>query len=97
LDCTEGEVGGMSCTEKADTLFVPEGFDYLWYLQGDSKKTPVSTERFFVPAEDDINSYAVDLIYPEDNGCYFTLYANVWPRVPKVAMDYMVKPENCVN
>lgn len=97
LDCTEGEVGGMSCTEKADTLFVPEGFDYLWYLQGDAKKTPVSTERFFVPAEDDINSYAVDLIYPEDNGCYFTLYANVWPRVPKVAMDYMVKPENCVN
>ena len=97
LDCTEGEVGGMSCTEKADTLFVPEGFQYLWYTQGDNNKTPVSTERFFVPKEDDINSYAVDLIYPEDNGCYFTLYANIWPRVPKVSMNYIVKPQTCVN
>lgn len=97
LDCTEGEVGGMSCTEKADTLFVPEGFDYLWYVQGDNTKTPVSTERFFVPEENDINSYAVDLIYPEDNGCYFTLYANVWPRVPKVDIVSMHKPQDCVN
>ena len=97
LDCTEGEVGGMSCTEKADTLFVPEGFNYLWYMQGDDTKKPVSTERFFVPEEDDINSYAVDLIYPEDNGCYFTLYANVWPRVPKVDFAPIHKPQNCVN
>ncbi len=97
LDCTEGEVGGMSCTEKADTLFVPEGFDYLWYVQGDNTKTPVSTERFFVPAEDDINSYAVDLIYPEDDGCYFTLYANVWPRVPYVDFATIHKPQDCVN
>ena len=97
LDCTEGEVGGMSCTEKADTLFVPEGFNYLWYVQGDKNKTPITTERFFVPADDDINSYAVDLIYPEDNGCYFTLYANVWPRVPKVGMSYVHKPQDCVN
>lgn len=97
LDCTAGEVGGMSCTEKADTLFVPEGFDYLWYVQGDDKKEPVSTERFFVPQENDINSYAVDLIYPEKDGCYFTLYANVWPRVPKVDVAYEHKPQNCVN
>lgn len=97
LDCTEGEVGGMSCTERADTLFVPEGFDYLWYVQGDDKKTPISTERFFVPEENDINSYAVDLIYPEEDGCYFTLYANVWPRIPKVSVKTVHKPVDCVN
>ena len=97
LDCTAGEVGGMSCTEKADTLFVPEGFNYVWYVQGDDTKKPVSTERFFVPEENDINSYAVDLIYPEENGCYFTLYANVWPRVPKVQMNYAHRPKRCVN
>ena len=97
LDCTEGEIEGMSCTEKADTLFVPSGFDYLWYVQGDNNKTPVSTEQYFVVPEDDINSYSVDLIYPEDNGCYFTLNANVWPRIPKVDMDYTIKPQNCVN
>ena len=98
LDCTEGEVGGMSCTEKADTLFVPEGFDYLWYVQGDKSKTPVSRERMFVPAEDDMTSYAVDLIYPEDpNGCYFTLYATVWPRVPLMDVLFERNPENCIN
>lgn len=97
LDCTEGEIEGMSCTEKADTLFVPSGFDYLWYVQGDANKTPVSTEQFFVVPENDINSYSVDLIYPEDNGCYFTLNANVWPRIPQVEMDYVAKPQNCVN
>jgi hypothetical protein len=97
LDCTEGEVGGMSCTEKADTLYVPDGFDYLWYVKGDETKTPVSTERFFVPAENDVNSYVVELIYPEANGCSFELEANVWPRVPKVAMAYESKPLNCVN
>ncbi len=97
LDCTEGEIEGMSCTEKADTLYVPAGFNYLWYVQGDANKTPVSTEQYFVVPEDEITSYSVDLIYPEDNGCYFTLNANVWPRVPKVGMDYAVKPENCVN
>ena len=69
----------------------------MWYVQGDATKTPITTERFFVPADDDINSYAVDLIYPEDNGCYFTLYANVWPRVPKVGMSYVHKPQDCVN
>ena len=97
LDCTAGEVGGMSCTERADTLFVPEGFDYLWYVQGDKLKKPVSTERFFAPGENDINSYAVDLIYPENNGCYFTLYATVWPRVPVVRVSYIHNPLNCVN
>lgn len=97
LDCTEGEIEGMSCTEKADTLFVPSGFNYLWYVQGDDTKTPVSTERFFVVPENDINSYSVDLIYPEDDGCYFTLNANVWPRIPIVGVDYMHKPQDCVN
>ena len=97
LDCTEGEIEGMSCSEKADTLFVPAGFNYLWYVQGDANKTPISTEQYFVVPEDDINSYSVDLIYPEDNGCYFTLNANVWPRVPQVGMDYTVNPQNCVN
>lgn len=97
LDCTEGEVGGMSCTEKADTLFVPDGFNYLWYVKGDQTKTPVSTERFFVPAENDVNSYVVELIYPEDNGCSFELEANVWPRVPKVDMSFESKPRNCIN
>ncbi len=97
LDCTEGEIEGMSCTEKADTLFVPSGFEYLWYEQGDANKTPLSTEQYFVVPENSINSYSVDLIYPEDNGCYFTLNANVWPRVPQVGMDYIAKPENCIN
>lgn len=97
LDCTEGEIEGMSCTEKADTLFVPSGFKYLWYEQGDVNKTPLSTEQYFVVPENSINSYSVDLIYPEDNGCYFTLNANVWPRIPQVGMDYVVKPQNCVN
>lgn len=98
LDCTEGEVGGMSCTEKADTLFVPEGFDYLWYVQGDKTKTAVSRDRMFVPAEDDMTSYAVDLIYPEDpKGCYFTLYATVWPRIPLLDVDFKRNPQNCVN
>ena len=97
LDCTEGEIEGMSCTEKADTLFVPSGFKYLWYVQGDANKTPISTEQYFVVPEDDINSYSVDLIYPEDNGCYFTLNANVWPRIPQVGMDYVSTPQNCVN
>ena len=97
LDCTEGEVEGLSCTEKADTLFVPDGFNYLWYVKGDKNKTPVSTERYFVPEENDINSYVVELIYPEDNGCYFTLEANVWPRVPQVDMEYEVNPQNCIN
>ena len=97
LDCTEGEIEGMSCTERADTLYAPAGFDYLWYVQGDASKTPVSTERSFIVPEDNISSYSVDVIYPEDNGCYFTLNANVWPRVPKVGMNYTHKPQDCVN
>ena len=97
LDCTEGEIEGMSCTERADTLYAPAGFDYLWYVQGDASKTPVSTERSFIVPEDNISSYSVDVIYPEDNGCYFTLNANVWPRVPKVGMNYTHRPQDCVN
>lgn len=96
LDCTEGEVEGMSCTEKADTLFVPEGFNYRWYVAGDESNT-LSTERFFVPNNDDITSYKVDLIYPEDEGCYITLDANIWPRVPVVDAEFSCLSENCVS
>lgn len=97
LDCNNGDFEGMSCGVVPTTLTPPEGFKYRWYLVDDPTKKTISTEREFIVEKGDIKSYYVDLIYPENPECYFTLKAYTLPRIPKSRALFTHQPHDCIN
>lgn len=97
LDCSKGDIEGMSCGVVPDSFTVSDGFDYKWYKVSDPTKTAVCTTRTFVPEVGDTCSYYVDLMYPENNDCKFTLTAYTLPRVPKPMAKFAWTPSDCQN
>jgi len=101
LDCSEGELQGMSCGEKPRSLRVDEGFEYHWYK-------PYNPDEPFYEGQDpsldslyispqDTNTYYVDLMRKGNNNCYFTLHASALKCLPVAEMSFAHTPVNCVN
>lgn len=97
LDCTDGNIDGMSCGVIPEKFTVSEGFNYRWYKISDPAQTVVCDSNVFVPAKGDTCSYYVDLISPEKNECYFTLKAYTLPRVPVPDVKLTWAPRDCNN
>ena len=97
LDCGRGEIEGVSCGEHPEVFRVPEGFLYEWYRTYDLDRTIVGTADSLLIAPDDTASYSVDLIFPENDRCYFTLRASALPREPVAASDYTITVDSCRN
>ena len=103
LGCTSGKLDGINCGETPTTQFIaPEGFNYRWYKAYDDPKTPVddrapilSDSIVFDVNPDDTTTYKVDIIYPEDDNCFFTLKANAIPRFPKARAEHKVEVNYC--
>lgn len=96
LDCGKSEIEGISCGEHPNVFRVPEGFLYRWYELKKPEKT-VCTLDSLVIQPTDTAKYGVDLIFPENEQCYFTLTASALPRRPEADMSYEVIPDNCQN
>lgn len=95
LDCDKGEIEGVSCGEHPDTLSVPEGFIYEWYKTHDETRTVVCDKNFLEIMPDDTSSYSVDLIFPENDNCYFTLNASALPKEPIAKVSYTIDYSDC--
>lgn len=96
LDCDKGEVTGISCGEHPNVFRVPEGFLYRWYQLKDPTVT-IGTADSLVIQPADTAKYGVDLIFPENEQCYFTLKASALPRAPIADMGYEVEQRDCHN
>lgn len=99
LGCTVGTIAGVACgAEKNDSFVAPEGFLYKWYKKNDPLQTSLSTDRvFYLDDIKDTETYCVDVIYPTQQGCYFTLEAAAVPRFPVADFTYEHTPVDCQN
>lgn len=101
LDCSDGDLEGVSCDEIPTHFTAPEGFDYLWYRMSDGSVVSDALlsdgGRTFTPLSGDTCSYFVDLIYPENDACRFTLRAYTLPRVPRSDASFRWNPHDCRN
>jgi hypothetical protein len=103
LGCTSGKLEGINCGETPTTQFIaPEGFNYRWYKAFDDPTTGVDERGVtlcdsivFDVDPNDTTTYKVDVIYPEDANCYFTLKANAIPRFPKAQAEYDIEVKDC--
>ena len=97
LDCTKGDIEGLSCGETPDHFTAPAGFDYKWYKANDPTMTEISNEQTYIPALGDTLSYYVDVMYPENHACKFRLSAYMLPRVPISAGTFKRNAAGCKN
>ena len=101
LGCGSGKIQGLSCGVKPDKFTVDEGFNYKWYHKYDPAKKEVNpipnSNSFTLPSASDTLTYCVDMIYPENANCYFTLEASALARLPKARPKAVCKPLNCQN
>lgn len=97
LDCDKGEISGVTCGEHPNRFVVPEGFVYEWYKTNDPDREVVGHDYFYDVDASDTADYSVDIIFPEDSSCYFTLRASALPREPVAAMDYEIGYEECAS
>lgn len=96
IGCTVGTLEGMNCGEYPTNEFIaPDGFLYKWYTETDT--TTIFTERIMSVDPNDKTHYLVDVIYPTESRCYFTLKACAIPRFPFAEMTYTHTPKDCQN
>lgn len=91
---------GQFCGDTLVSQFMaPEGFEYAWYVKGDTTETIVSTDRVLNLQPDDDNIYEVTCHNMGADGCSFTLTANPNPYFPEVLVDARNLPveENIVE
>ncbi len=99
LGCTVDAIAGIACgAEVNDSFVAPEGFYYKWYKKSDASQTALSYDRvYYLTDLNDTATYCVDVIYPTDSRCQFTLEAQAIPRFPVAQFSYDHTPENCQN
>ncbi len=101
LDCSSGEMKGVTCGEKPRELTVDEGFTYRWYKPNNPSEPfyegqdPTSRQLYI--AASDSNYYSCDLISLTNSSCYFTLSASAQARFPKARAELRCVSENCEN
>ena len=98
LGCAKKQLAGQNCDGSPSTDFMaPAGFSYRWYLADDTLKTTLATTQTFQIDSLDSRVYKVDVIFPEDPDCFFTLEACSQPHYPVPAFTYKHSPKNCRN
>lgn len=101
LDCSSGEMQGVTCGEKPRVLTVDEGFQYRWYKPYNPTEPfyegQNATARELYIAPTDSNFYACDMISLANPDCYFTLSASAQARFPKARASLRYVVENCEN
>ena len=98
LGCAKKQLDGQNCDGMPSTDFsAPAGFNYRWYFKDDTTKTTLATTQTFQIDSLDSRVYNVDVIFPEDTTCFFTLEACSQPHYPVPALTYKHTPKNCRN
>lgn len=98
LGCAKKQLDGMNCDGKPSTDFsAPVGFKYRWYLKDDPEKNVLGTDQYFKIDSMDSRFYNVDVIFPEDTMCFFTLEASSQPHYPVPEFTYQHQPGSCHN
>lgn len=98
LGCAKKQLAGENCDGTPSTDFsAPAGFKYRWYLKEDTTKTTLATTQTFKIDSLDSRVYNVDIIFPEDSDCFFTLEACSQPHYPVPAFTYRHTPHDCRN
>ena len=98
LGCAKKMLDGQNCDGTPSTDFsAPVGFNYRWYLKDDPDKTTLATTQTYQIDSLDSRIYNVDVVFPEDSTCFFTLEANSQPHYPVPAFTYSHSPKNCRN
>lgn len=99
LGCAKDKLDGLNCDGTPSTLFTaPVGFKYKWYFSSDTLRANVlSQEATFRVDSMDQREYMVDVIFPEDTSCMFTLYASSKPHYPVPSLKWQHTPSNCEN
>jgi hypothetical protein len=98
LGCAKKQLAGMNCDGRSATdFYAPEGFNYRWYLKTDPYKTVLaSTQHFYIDSLDS-KDYCVDVLFPENPDCFFTLEASSKPHYPVADFTYQHTPKDCKN
>ncbi|MCQ2342609.1 MAG: fibronectin type III domain-containing protein [Paludibacteraceae bacterium] len=97
LDCASATIETKSCAKDPSVgmnLKAPDGFRYQWYDKYDNP-IPGATSSSFVPT--DTATYRCRLTSLEEGACYFDLYSQCIPRLPKPEFKAIYAPEKCVN
>ena len=98
LGCAKKQLDGQNCDGQPSTDFsAPAGFNYRWYLADDTTKTVLATTQTFQIDSMDSRIYNVDVIFPEDSLCFFTLQASSQPHYPVPEFTYKHAPSQCRN
>jgi len=111
LGCSNGKMQDMTCESWNPSFRAPVGFKNRWYLE--SNRDTISAmlagdrpwdESFIrgrgdtiVVGDFDTLTYAVDLMFPQDTDCYFTLTASALPHYPLPLPSYLSSPTKCEN
>lgn len=97
LDCAKATIETASCAKDASvtmSLVAPEGFKYQWYDKN-NKAIPGANTRIFEPG--DTATYRCRLTSTENAACYFDLYSQCFPRLPKPDFKAEFAAKDCKN
>lgn len=97
LDCASATIETNSCAKDPEagmTLKAPEGFKYQWYDRNNNA-LPGETHAEFTPH--DTATYRCRLTSTEEASCYFDLYSQCVPRLPKPEFKAAYTPGDCMN
>lgn len=100
LGCAKDKLDGENCDGRPSTdFYAPAGFKYRWY---DAEFNPheagvLSTDQHFYIDSLDQHIYAVDVVSPQNDSCYFTLYASSQAQFPQPGITIKQTPRNCQN
>lgn len=97
IGCAEAKIEGITCGAEASThVEAPDGFKYRWYRKN-APETTVAETRVLDIDPKDADIYQCDVIFAENDGCYFTLEANLLPHLPKAVPAPVWAPQGCSN
>lgn len=98
LGCSDGKLTGITCNNINTQFIAPEGFKYRWHKYGEQCWDNIlSNEQIFEVSETDTCHYEVDLMFPEDTTCYFSLTACSQPFTPTASAKWQQQAHDCLN
>ena len=97
LDCAQATIETAACQKDVSltmSLVAPDGFKYQWYDKT-GKALPGETNRTYFPS--DTATYRCRLTSTEEESCYFDLYSQCFPRLPKPQFNPTYVVADCQN
>ena len=97
LSCSDGKLQGINCGDTPTEYFeAPDGFNYRWYRLQNPDDIVSREKRLDIDPRDTL-TYGVDMMFPKDTTCYFTLTASAVPRYPIAEARYTIDHKGCAN